>query len=73
MLPPPCIVLIYSLIAFATGFLLGKSGPATIDPDLNRNTAEIIVSRGYVVEEHYVETTDGFVLGLHVCSWIANH
>lgn len=44
------------------------SKQAENDPDCDRNSCEIIHSRGYICEEHYVETSDGWILGLHVCS-----
>ncbi|EFA79898.1 carboxylic ester hydrolase [Heterostelium album PN500] len=35
------------------------------EKDLERDAIEMITSRGYPVEEHFVTTPDGFVLGLH--------
>jgi hypothetical protein len=30
------------------------------------NAEDIVRTRGYPFEEHFVDTTDGFILGLHV-------
>lgn len=38
---------------------------ATYDPDTHRNVSEIIRSRGFEVEEHDVETKDGYILTVH--------
>lgn len=35
------------------------------DPDENRDTIQLIRSRGYPAEAHWVQTTDGYILGLH--------
>ncbi|XP_022112190.1 gastric triacylglycerol lipase-like [Acanthaster planci] len=35
-----------------------------VDPDVKRNASELITSKGYPCEEHYVTTADGFILGL---------
>ncbi|EGG13702.1 carboxylic ester hydrolase [Cavenderia fasciculata] len=35
------------------------------EKDLDRDAIELITSRGYPCEEHYVTTPDGFILGLH--------
>ncbi|ESN97502.1 hypothetical protein HELRODRAFT_185901 [Helobdella robusta] len=35
------------------------------DPDLRNNIMEMIAYKGYPAEEHFVRTTDGFILGLH--------
>ncbi|EDO40744.1 predicted protein [Nematostella vectensis] len=34
------------------------------DPDIDRNASQLIRNRGYPVEEHYVTTSDGFILNL---------
>jgi hypothetical protein len=36
------------------------------DPDMEKSTKELILLKGYPVEEHYVLTEDGFFLGLQV-------
>jgi lysosomal acid lipase/cholesteryl ester hydrolase len=35
------------------------------EPDLERDFVELVVSKGYQVEEHFVQTSDGYILGLH--------
>ncbi|XP_054716028.1 gastric triacylglycerol lipase-like [Uloborus diversus] len=35
-----------------------------LDPDLLRNVSQLISSKGYPVEEHTVQTKDGYLLGL---------
>jgi lysosomal acid lipase/cholesteryl ester hydrolase len=35
------------------------------DPDYNKSTLEIIISRGFAAEEHFVQTKDGYILGMH--------
>eukprot|EP01006_Ploeotia_vitrea_P020150 TRINITY_DN52398_c0_g1_i1.p2 TRINITY_DN52398_c0_g1~~TRINITY_DN52398_c0_g1_i1.p2 ORF type:complete len:567 (-),score=287.74 TRINITY_DN52398_c0_g1_i1:25-1725(-) len=42
----------------------GKKGGRYI-PETEMTTPELITSRGYPCEEHFVRTEDGFVLGLH--------
>ncbi|CAG2161896.1 unnamed protein product [Oppiella nova] len=37
----------------------------TTDPDEERNAVEIITSRGFKAETHYVVTKDGYILGIH--------
>lgn len=34
------------------------------DPDVKRNVSQMITSKGYEVEEHTIETADGFLLGV---------
>lgn len=34
------------------------------DPDTDKKTPELIKSRGYVCEEHFIKTTDGYILGI---------
>ncbi|KAG0424624.1 hypothetical protein HPB47_028154 [Ixodes persulcatus] len=34
------------------------------DPDFDKNVSELIVSKGYPVEEHSVTTPDGYILGV---------
>jgi len=45
----------------------GKSRQASRlqEPDLERDFVELVVSKGYQVEEHSVQTSDGYILGLH--------
>ncbi|CAG2104946.1 unnamed protein product [Medioppia subpectinata] len=38
---------------------------APIDPDEERDAVEIITSRGFKAETHYVITKDGYILGIH--------
>ncbi|GAM22149.1 hypothetical protein SAMD00019534_053240, partial [Acytostelium subglobosum LB1] len=61
-----------SFIPFSSHIELPKSlkghSPASYSEsqkDLERDAIELITSRGYPVEEHFVTTKDGFVLGLH--------
>lgn len=35
------------------------------DPDLNRNACELIESRKFVCETHYITTKDGYILTAH--------
>lgn len=35
------------------------------DSDANRTISEVVASRGYVCEEHRIETTDGYILTAH--------
>ncbi|KAI1282160.1 Lipase member M [Halotydeus destructor] len=37
----------------------------TIDPDEDRNVPQIIESRGFIAESHYVTTEDGYILTVH--------
>ncbi|XP_065903895.1 gastric triacylglycerol lipase-like [Dysidea avara] len=36
-----------------------------VDPDLNRDTVELITSKGYPAETHQVTTQDGYILTIH--------
>lgn len=36
-----------------------------VDPDALKNVSQLITSKGYPFEEHFVETEDGYILGLH--------
>jgi len=36
-----------------------------INPDFDRDFVELVISKGYKVEEHFVTTSDGYVLGIH--------
>lgn len=40
-------------------------GTAAADPNWERGTIEYIESKGYRAEEHFVTTSDGYILGLH--------
>ena len=33
-----------------------------LDPDVGKSMIEIVESRGYAIESHYVTTTDGYIL-----------
>jgi len=35
------------------------------DPDLQRDFVEMASTKGFKVEEHYVQTIDGYILGMH--------
>ncbi|XP_023235799.1 uncharacterized protein LOC111635160 [Centruroides sculpturatus] len=52
-----------SLIIFSTSSFI-ESRLLDVDPDANRNVTEIIISRGYPVEEYTVQTKDGYLLKL---------
>lgn len=47
-----------------TGSML-KSQTVFKDPDVGRKTPELIESRGFICETHYVTTRDGYILGVH--------
>jgi len=42
-----------------------RKAARAMEPDLERDFVELVVSKGYKVEEHFVQTKDGFILGLH--------
>jgi len=42
-----------------------KKGSTTDDPNWERGTLEYIEAKGYLTEEHFVTTPDGYILGLH--------
>lgn len=46
-------------------FVLVNGEKDLIDPDAFRLTPDVIRSRGFHVEEHFVVTRDNYVLGLH--------
>ncbi|KYQ89423.1 carboxylic ester hydrolase [Tieghemostelium lacteum] len=50
---------------FANGFSTSKKNYTDAEKDYERDAIELITSRGYPVEEHFVTTPDGFILGLH--------
>jgi len=58
---------IVPLESFQEAIYIGPSRKAAraIEPDLERDFIEMVVSKGYNVEEHFVQTKDGFILGLH--------
>lgn len=56
--------LCFLLIDESRGLPRPRNGSQTVDSDIYRNTSELIRSRGYTVEEHYVTTKDGFVLNI---------
>src|SRR5690348_3157443 len=35
-----------------------------IDPDMYRNTKQLVESRGFIAEEHLVTTKDGYILSM---------
>jgi lysosomal acid lipase/cholesteryl ester hydrolase len=41
------------------------SSTFTTDPDLDRKTPQLIKSRGFECEEHFIKTSDGYILGIH--------
>ncbi|XP_077509467.1 gastric triacylglycerol lipase-like isoform X2 [Amblyomma americanum] len=45
-------------------WIQGSSAVVSVDPDISRNVSQIIVDKGYPVEEYDVETSDGFVLSV---------
>lgn len=38
---------------------------AISDPDVGRKTPELIESRGFICETHFLTTEDGYILGVH--------
>eukprot|EP01133_Synstelium_polycarpum_P001111 gene1111-1269_t len=62
------IYVVLSIVPFSSYIELmwPKRAPYTeSEKDIERDAIEMITSRGYPVEEHFVTTEDGFVLGLH--------
>lgn len=63
-------VLAVLVACFATHvWIQGSSAIDSVDPDISRNVSEIIIDKGYPVEEHEVETSDGFVLSVQRLPW----
>src|SRR2546427_221747 len=48
---------------YSSEFLTQKNIPK-IDPDYNKPLEQIVTSRGYPLETHYVTTKDGYILKL---------
>jgi lysosomal acid lipase/cholesteryl ester hydrolase len=46
-------------------FVVGTSLCFTLDPDHYRETEDLIQDRGFIPENHYVTTEDGYILSLH--------
>jgi lysosomal acid lipase/cholesteryl ester hydrolase len=53
------------LLLLSPLFISYGSCAKVIDPDLDIRTPELIRSRGFLCEEHFVETEDGYILGIH--------
>ncbi|XP_038064867.1 lysosomal acid lipase/cholesteryl ester hydrolase-like [Patiria miniata] len=63
-----CSVLVF-LALFSRGdawleWLWSWNSSEAPDPDVMRNASELITSKGYPCERHFVTTADGFILGL---------
>ncbi|XP_071941868.1 gastric triacylglycerol lipase-like [Antedon mediterranea] len=44
--------------------ILAAAAPTPPDPEVNMDAIELITSKGYPAESHYVHTPDGFILGM---------
>lgn len=57
------VLCVFSIILISIG-ALGAHGAenTTLHPDAYRSISELISSRGFIAEEHYVTTTDGYIL-----------
>lgn len=55
-----CVLLITSFLTFHL-----KSVSTAVDPDEKRDAVELIESRGFKAETHFVRTYDGYILALH--------
>ncbi|GFY67884.1 hypothetical protein TNIN_366361 [Trichonephila inaurata madagascariensis] len=55
------VYLLLAVVPLATADWYEK---VMMDPDIRRNVSQLISSKGYPVEEHEVQTKDGFILAL---------
>ncbi|XP_046918119.2 gastric triacylglycerol lipase-like [Dermatophagoides farinae] len=65
----------YSIIAILLTILLAITNGQSMhedDPDQHRTLVELIESRGFQVEEHSIETNDGYILLAHRIVWPKN-
>lgn len=58
------VATLLSLLLFVKGRSTKPSCCPKVDPDAFRNVSQLIVNRGYPVEEYCVNTTDNFTLGV---------
>lgn len=54
------VVLYFEFLYFTPNFCIFND-----DPDINRDVPQIIRSRGFQSETHYVTTNDGYILTIH--------
>ncbi|XP_067129976.1 gastric triacylglycerol lipase-like [Centruroides vittatus] len=59
-----CFLFLWSSLLNSSTSSFIESRVLEVDPDANRNVTEIIISRGYPVEEYTVQTRDGYLLKL---------
>ncbi|XP_023235796.1 gastric triacylglycerol lipase-like [Centruroides sculpturatus] len=59
-----CFLFLCSNLIICSTSSFIESRVLEVDPDANRNVTEIIISRGYPVEEYTVQTKDGYLLKL---------
>ncbi|XP_033107834.1 gastric triacylglycerol lipase-like [Anneissia japonica] len=55
------------LVIIFSGLILGQdvgTNLEKLDPEVNMDAIQLITSKGYPAEAHYVNTSDGFILGL---------
>ncbi|XP_067129900.1 gastric triacylglycerol lipase-like [Centruroides vittatus] len=62
--PAVCFLFLWSGFINCSTSSFIESKLLQVDPDANRNVTEIIISRGYPVEEYMVQTRDGYLLKL---------
>lgn len=58
------VVVVCIMIKLIAALLLLVNCEA-VDPDQNRLVPELVESRGFVCETHYVTTKDGYILTVH--------
>jgi pimeloyl-ACP methyl ester carboxylesterase len=63
---PNCIafhvLLLTTLACLSLGVKLPKLSNARHDPDYNKDSRDLIISRGFGYQEHHIETNDGYIL-----------
>ncbi|XP_023230279.1 gastric triacylglycerol lipase-like [Centruroides sculpturatus] len=62
--PAVCFLFLCSSLIICSMSSFIESRLLEVDPDADRNVTEIIISRGYPVEEYTVQTKDGYLLKL---------